>query len=418
MRRSRVSTAGLTAALTAVAIGLAACTGGGSQASGVAEPQEPGASSSPTAPPSQAPEATDPSPSTSPTASATASASGVLPPLTSGQSMDALTDARQARAAVGRRFELQDTATGTVLYPGDRTIKPSGCVNVDSLLDRGAPASPTIGVSTSMSMAATKGRGFVFQSITPSDQAISVVDYLREQATGPCRDYTAATPATLIINNGPSKDIDTIAFARPRAFEAAGTPVHAYLVTLRSRTSADVTYGRPATTSKIWFLVSSAGSNLVTTLSGGITGGEVLELHRGTVERVVDAATAQAEAGGLAEPAPFEPAGRDSAASSQGSATQDDPTWPIDEVAREVRGQWQGSKPSLNQVRNMVLLVCRQMRDIEFTDPRHSSTMQNLQGRIVTKWKLDRITGPFNAWNLIGTADARCKGATVITQMN
>lgn len=406
--------AALTAVLTALIVGLAACTGGDAPRGASRVGTEPAAS---TASASPAPDTAE-TPAATPSPSPTATSTGVLPALASGQPLDLLTDDKQARSAVGRKFDTQDTGTTTALYAGDRTIKPSRCLNVDAMLDWGAPAQPTIGSTTWTSLAAKKGRGYVFQAITPSDQAASTVDYFRAQAADPCRTYTVAKPATLIINNGPSKDIDVTTVGRPRTFDASGTPIHAYPVTLKYRTSADVTYGRPATSLRVWYLASAPGNNLVTTLSSGLTGGQALQLHRSTVERVADAATQQAAASGMAEPGTFEPAGRDSATSSTPGTNADDPTWPIDEIARETRAQWQGSKPSLKQVRNMVLLVCRQMQDIDFSDPSHSTMMQNLQGRIVAKWGLDRITGPFNAWNLIGTADARCKGATVITQMN
>lgn len=418
MHRTRPSAA-LAAVLTALVVGLAACTGGDASRSSSRVGTEPAADAASQSPAPNA-EGTAPdtaeTPAPSPSPSSTTSSTGVLPALASGQSQDLLTDDRQARRAVGRKFETQDTGTTTALYAGDRTIKPSRCLNLDAMLDWGAPAEPTIGSTTWTSIAAKTGRGYVFQAITPSDKAASAVDYFRTQAADPCRTFTVARPATLIINNGPSKDIDVTTVGRPRTFDASGTPIHAYPVTLKYRTSADMTYGRTATTLKVWYLTSAPGNNLVTTLTSGLTGGEALELHRSTVERVADAATQQAATSGMAEPSTFEPAGRDSA--SAGGSSADDPTWPIDEIARETRAQWQGSKPSLRQVRNMVLLVCRQMQDVEFSDPNHSTMMQNLQGRIVAKWDLDRITGPFNAWNLIGTADARCKGATVITQMN
>jgi hypothetical protein len=407
MRTMRTSALAAIVAVTALA--LAACTGGESATTEAAGPTASGGSAS--APAAPEPEATDADAAPSPSPTST----GVLPALTSDLALDLLTDAREARGIVGRKVELRDTATGTVEYPGERIVKPTRCLNVDALLDWGAPGSPTIGTTTSVSLGMK--RGFVYQTITPSDQAIAVVDYLREQAAGPCREYTAASPASPIINDGPSKDIDTTIYGEERTFDASGTPVHAFPFTLRFRSSADVSYGRPATSTKAWLLASAAGNNLVTTLAGGITGSQALEVHRGTVERVAAAATEKAAASGLAAPAAFEPAGRDSAPSDDGSPAQDDPTWPIDEIAREARAQWQGDKPSLKQVRDMVLLVCRQMRDIEFSDPNHSATMQNLQGRIVARWDLDRITGPFDAWNLIGTADARCKGATVVTQV-
>lgn len=330
------------------------------------------------------------------------------------EAVDALISAQDFKGIKNLKgLELQDVGTTTAQLDPAVTIKPSDCANVRTWLRAGTVVDPGIGSTASTFFYREEPYASLAQKITPSAKAASALELMTEQARDQCESFTESSPASLIINNGPANDVSDKKILDVRELEVLGWPTTEVRYQVSFASSASVTNGSPPAVWEYLVLSSAVGPNLVTTMADAVKDADVL--HELAVSRVVDAMTAAAQDGRSTTPETYEPDSPAKPAST--SSNDDDPTWPIDEVAAELAAQWQGPTVKASDVRKMVLLVCRETRDVPLMQPAQSLFI-SLQNKIVAKFGLDRVTGSWNAWNVVTTAHARCQGADVITSFS
>ena len=363
--------------------------------------------------------ASTPSQSETPSDSSSASpsptpAEAPPPMLLDDEAVDALISAQDFKGNKNfKGLELQDIGTSTTQLDPATTIKPSDCVNVRTWLRAGTVVEPGIGPTASTFFFREEPYASLAQKITPSAAAASVLQLMTEQARGQCESFTESSPASLIINNGPPNDVSDKKILDVSEIEVLGWPTTEARYRVSLTTSAAATNGSPPIVWDTLVLSSAVGPNLVTTMADAVEGADVL--HELAVSRVADAMESAAQEGRSTTPQTYEPDSPTKPASS--ASGDDDPTWPIDEVAAELAAQWQGPGVTTSDVRKMVLLVCRETRDVPLMQPAQSLFI-SLQNKIVAKFGLDRVTGNWNAWNVVTTAHARCQGADVITSFS
>lgn len=345
--------------------------------------------------------------SNSPSASPSPSPSDDPPPmLLTDEAIDALISAGDFKGMKAfKGLTLQDVGTSSTQLDPAVTIKPSDCANVRTWLRSGTVVEPGIGPTASTFFFREEPYASLAQKITPSEKALPVLQLMTNQAREQCASFTESSPASLIINNGPPIDLSDKKVLDVRELDVLGWPTTTVHYRVSLTTSASVTNGSPPIVWETSVHSSAVGPNLVTTMADSVEGSDAL--YERAVSRVIDAMAAAGKAGRSTTPQTYVPT--NAAEQSSNVFDADDPTLPIEDVTAELLEQWQGPSVKDSDVRKMVLLVCRESLDVPLMQPAQSLYI-SLQNMIVAKFGMDRVTGSWNAWNVVTTSHARCQG--------